>query len=124
MMNDTYHTVKYRGWIITDDGGTPAIGGDGKLQIFGSPGEARGKAAHQGREYRECRIAIANAPPDGNQGTVHSNLDKAMKERNAKLAPARPAKPKPRRRPLDPALEREREARRALKFRRQRDREL
>jgi hypothetical protein len=69
------------GWIITQRE-TPVLDRQGRIQIFGSPAQARQAAQVQGRDIRQCSIAIQPGELP-NRGAVTDNITRAILERNA-----------------------------------------
>jgi hypothetical protein len=99
---------RHIGWIITQ-GETPILDRNGRIQMFGSPTQARQVAQYQGRETRYCTIIIQPGEPE-RHGSMADNITRTMMARNA--ARQKNKSPKTPRvvEPIDP----EREMKRAM----------
>jgi len=91
------------GWIITQ-GETPALDRQGRIQIFGSPKQAREAAENQGRETRHCTITIQPGEPQ-RHGSMAENITRTMMARNAARQQSRVPKAPLVREAVDPEQE-------------------
>ena len=96
----------HAGWVITQDE-RPALDGQGRYQIFGSPGQAKSVAKRQGRDIRHCTINIQPGE-EQHRGTPEGNLTRTLIARSAAREQNRiPTQPRAKKTP-DPARARER----------------
>jgi hypothetical protein len=91
------------GWIITQ-GETPALDRHGRIQMFGSPGQARMAAQYQGRDIRYCTIIIQPGEPE-RHGSMAENITRTMMARNAERQKNKIVQPPRVREIIDPETE-------------------
>jgi hypothetical protein len=91
------------GWIITQ-GETPALDRHGRIQLFGSAGQARLAAQYLGRDIRYCTIAIQPGEPE-RHGSIAENITRTMMARNAERQKNKIVQPPRVTEPIDPETE-------------------